>query len=269
MKPHAGHNVPKGYEDLYDVDNIDYAEQPDWNEDQSPHSKGVNRREMYESYWKNATPEEWRLMTMRYYANVTWIDDMMGRTLAALKEKGLLENTLIVYTSDHGEMLGERYYKFNKYNLYDASVRIPMILAGTALPDDLERNTIDSLSAENTDLLPTLLKFANIEQGKNLLGEDLFYNDRDEATFSSLHERDGEAAFLWRTKDFKLILVLDRKKNATNYTIEDIKDGEFYDLKNDPKEWVNLYNAPEVKQEQDSFQESLFNHLRRLELLVE
>lgn len=267
MKPHAGHNVPKGYEDLYDVNTIKYADQPNWNEDKSPHSKGVNRRDMYESYWKNATEEEWKLMTMRYYANVTWIDDMMGRTLAALKDKGLLENTLIVYTSDHGEMLGERYYKFNKYNLYDASVRVPMIIAGTALPQNRQRNSIDDLSAENTDLLPTLLHFAGIKQDKPLLGENLLENSRNSATFSSLHERPGEAAFMWRTKDYKLILVLHKKDNAAHYTQEDIITGEFFNLKEDPKEWNDLYNQTEVIEIQNQYQKELMNHLIKLHSL--
>ena len=269
MKPHAGHNVPKGYEDLYDADTIKYAEQPNWMEDNSPHSKGVNRRDMYREYWSKAPKEDWQLMTMRYYANVTWIDDMMGRTLAALKEKGLLENTLIVYTSDHGEMLGERFYKFNKYNLYDASVRIPMLLAGTALPEDLQRNSVDNLSAENTDLLPTLLDFAKIKQNKPLLGESLFSNKRNDATFAALHEREGEAAFMWRTENYKLILVLNRKENATNYNEKDIITGEFFNLKKDPKEWNNLYNSNEIRELQNSYKKDLLAHLQKQKLLVQ
>ena len=127
---------------MYDLDKISYAQQPPWQADYSPHAKGVNRRTLYESYWKNASEEDWKLMTMRYYANVSWIDDMMGRTLKALEKKGLLDNAIIVYTSDHGEMLGDRFYRFNKYNLYEGSVRIPMILAGSALPNSIEKNTI-------------------------------------------------------------------------------------------------------------------------------
>lgn len=267
MKPHAGHNVPKGYEDLYDADTIKYADQPNWDKDQSPHSEGVNRRDMYESYWKNASREDWQLMTMRYYANVTWIDDMMGRTLRALKEKGLLENTLIVYTSDHGEMLGERYYKFNKYNLYEASVRVPMILSGSALPEDLKRNSVDNLSAENTDLLPTLLDFANIKQDKPLLGESLLSKNRNKATFSALHERKGEAAFMWRTEEYKLILVFNRKENAINYTENDIIAGEFFNLKEDPREWIDLYNSKAVSEIQNQYKKELLQHLQKLEKL--
>jgi arylsulfatase A-like enzyme len=108
---------------------------------------------MYVDYWKNASEEEWKLMTMRYYAYVTWIDDMMGRALKALKEKGLLENSIIVYTSDHAEMLGERFYRFNKYNLYEASVRVPLIIAGNALPQSAKINTQVDYPVENIDIL--------------------------------------------------------------------------------------------------------------------
>lgn len=269
MKPHAGHNVPKGYEDLYNADTIKYAEQPNWTEDKSPHSKGVNRRDMYREYWSKASKEEWQLMTMRYYANVTWIDDMMGRTLKALKEKGLLENTLIVYTSDHGEMLGERFYKFNKYNLYDASVRIPMLLSGTALPKEIKRNSVDKLSAENTDIVPTLLNFAEIKPDEKLLGENLLSQKRNSATFAALHERKDEAAFMWRTPEYKLILVFNKKKNAANYTEEDIKTGEFFNLKEDPKEWQNIYNSKAIAKIKQDYKEALLTHLKKQTLLVQ
>ena len=58
LKPHAGHNVPAGYEGRYDVDSVEYAQQPPWEEDVSPHALGVNRREMYINYWSKATDEQ-------------------------------------------------------------------------------------------------------------------------------------------------------------------------------------------------------------------
>ena len=264
MKPHAGHNVPKGYEDLYNLDSIKYAQQPPWKKDYSPHSAGVNRRDMYEDYWKNASEEDWKLMTMRYYANVTWIDDMMGRVLKSLENKGLLENTIIVYTSDHGEMLGEHYYRFNKYNLYDASVRVPMILSGSALPKSVIRNSVNSTPTENIDIMPTLLKFAGIEPERNLLGKNLLSSDAREASFSSLHERDGEAAFMWRTKTHKLILVLKRKEDVHQYNSDDIITGEFYDLEKDPNEWNDLYRTEEDKAIKNNFQKQLLRHLQNM-----
>ena len=242
LKPHAGHNVPEGFEDFYNLDEIKYAEQPPWDKDRSPHAEGVNRRELYEGFWKNATEEQWKEMTMRYYANCTWIDDMFGRTLDALKDKGLLENAIIIFVSDHGEMLGERYYRFNKYCLYDASVRVPMVISGSALPEEW-KGIEDERPAELTDVYPTLLKAAGIEIPKNAVGINLLNKEENRtASFCALHERKEEASFMVRTKKHKLILCFNRKKDASSYVNSDIIGGEFYDLEKDPKEWKNLYD---------------------------
>jgi arylsulfatase A-like enzyme len=247
LKPHAGHNVPAGYEDKYNLDETKYAVQPPWEKDNSTHAEGVNRRELYEGFWKNATEQQWKEMTMRYYANCTWIDDMFGRAMQALKEKGLLENSIIIYVSDHGEMLGERYYRFNKYCLYDASVRVPMIISGSALPNEW-KGKLDARPAELVDVYPTLLKAAGIEVPQKAVGINLLdKNETREASFCALHEREKEASFMVRTQSHKLILCFNRKEDASTYTKADIIGGEFYDLKKDSKEWHNLYGSDEVK----------------------
>lgn len=261
MKPHAGHNPPAGYEDRYDLDNITYAQQPHWTEDYSPHAAGVNRRDMYVDYWKTAGPEEWQLMTMRYYANVTWIDDMMGRTLAELRKKGLLDNAIVVYTSDHGESLGEHYYRFNKYSLYEASVRVPVILSGSALPDGFEPGTVDHRAVDLVDILPTLLVAANIQEDEELPGVNLLAPPAREGSFAALHEREGEAAFMWRTREHKLILVFERQEDAADYTADNIITGEFYNLVEDPAEWTDLYGQPEVASVISEFQTKILDRL--------
>jgi len=244
LKPHAGHNVPAGYEKQYDASKIKYARQPPWNKDHSAHALGVNRRDMYIDYWSKASDEQWRMMTMRYWANITWIDDMYGRALKALRSKGILDNALIVYCSDHGEMLGERYYRFNKYCLYESSVRVPIILSGSAIDDNL-RGTKDHRLAELVDLYPTLLKAAGIKVPPLAVGLNLLSDKERQASFSALHERKKEASFMWRTADHKLILMMrrSRDKGADEYTAADIVGGEFYDLKKDPQEWNDLYSS--------------------------
>jgi len=252
LKPHAGHNVPEGFEDAYNMDDIKYAEQPPWDKDISPHAGGINRRNLYEGFWKDATEQQWKEMTMRYYANCTWIDDMFGRELTALEEKGLLENSIVIYVSDHGEMLGERYYRFNKYCLYDASVRVPIIISGSALPEEW-KGTEDARPAELVDVYPTLLKAAGIKVPQKAVGINLLNrDDTREASFCALHEREDEASFMVRTENHKLILCFNRKEDASTYAKADILCGEFYDLKKDPKEWNNLYdenNIAELKSE--------------------
>ncbi|NJC28316.1 sulfatase family protein [Neolewinella antarctica] len=261
MKPHAGHNPPAGYEGKYDLDEITYAVQPPWSVDYSPHANGVNRREMYEGFWKDATEEQWKLMTMRYYANITWIDDMLGRTLRELEKKGILENSIIVYTADHGEMLGEHYYRFNKYCLYDASVRVPLIITGSALAETMQRGTVDNRAVDLVDVLPTLLEAAGIAGAPDLPGHSLLQPAAREGSFSALHEREGEAAFMWRTQNDKLILVFNRDADPHNYGPNDIIAGEFYDLRADPNEWVDLYGKDKISELQAAYTEQILSTL--------
>jgi arylsulfatase len=269
LKPHAGHNVPEGFEDRYKLEETEYAEQPAWEKDISPHAEGVNRREMYEGFWKNASDDQWREMTMRYYANCTWIDDMFGRTLDVLKDKGLLENAIIIYVTDHGEMLGERYYRFNKYCLYEASVRVPIIISGSALPDEWKGKQ-DARPAELVDLYPTLLNAAGIKVPQTAVGMDLLDNNVNRTfSFCALHERKEEAAFMARTANHKLILRFSRKQDASKYTASDIIGGEFYDLKKDPQEWSDLYRSDAIKDVKDELTQQLMVKLSTMSCLVE
>jgi arylsulfatase len=267
LKPHAGHNVPEGFEEPYGGKTISYAKQPHWESDLSPHAKGVNtgRKDNlpYTEFWKDASPEQWEQMTMRYYANCTWIDDMFGRTMEALKEKGLLDNAIIIYLTDHGEMLGERYYRFNKYCLYESSVRIPMILSGSALPKSFKGKT-DKRPVELTDVYPTILKAAGINVPETLPGINLLSAETRTANFCGLHERADEAAFMWRTEKCKLILRMNRKENAGQYEKTDIIGGEFYDLEADPQEWENSYGSKEFENQQNIMTDELLDHLKKL-----
>lgn len=265
MKPHAGHNVPEGYENQYKVDQVEYAIQPPWREDKSPHAADINRRDLYVDFWKDASEQQWKEMTMRYYANCTWMDDMYGRVLKRLEEQGLLDNALIVYVSDHGEMLGERFYRFNKYCLYEASVRVPVILSGTAIPETMQ-GKVDQRPAELVDVYPTLLNAAGIDVPPYAVGKDLLSTlDLRPANFCALHERENEAAFMWRTASYKLILRMQRKSDAASYSLEDVIGGEFYDLERDPREWTDLYENPGYRKEQTAMTSQLLDFLITLE----
>lgn len=157
LKPHAGHNVPAGYEKQYDANGVKYARQPPWKEDRSPHAAGINRRDLYVDYWSKATDEQWRLMTMRYRANCTWIDDMFGRVLKELKRKGVLDNAIIVYCSDHGEMLGDRGMT-GKSQPYHPAACVPLVVAGPRVKGGL----LCDKPVETLDVTATLLDYAGL-----------------------------------------------------------------------------------------------------------
>ena len=97
------------------------------------------------------------------------------------------------------------------------------------------------------------------------VGLDLLGKKKRSASFSALHERKNEAAFMWRTPRHKLILIMKRKADAGKYTSSDIKGGEFYDLQTDPQEWNNLYNDTKAQAEIcRKMTEELLEHLKTL-----
>src|SRR5688500_17345579 len=76
--------------------------------------------------------EQVRRARAAYYGLITYLDDKVGRLLGALEATGQLENTLVIYTSDHGEMNGE-HGMWRKSNFYEQSARVPLILAGAGV----------------------------------------------------------------------------------------------------------------------------------------
>lgn len=262
LKPHAGHNVPPGFEELYNIDEIPIPEQPPVELAEPCHATGTNRESVYRPFWRKATKQQWRQMRLRYYANCSWIDSMFGRVLDKLKAKGLLDNSLVIYVSDHGEMLGERYYRFNKYCLFDSSVRVPIILGGTVVPAS-RRGKVDHRPAELVDVLPTLLKVAGLDVDSTKPGRDLLGPSTKQATFCELHEKQRTPSFMWRRGGYKLILTMNKPVGQSGYESDDILSGELYDLKADPREWRNLYDDGKHMAVRRAMSKVLLQHIRR------
>lgn len=116
----------------------------------SPYAERVEReRAAYRD------PENIRQLTSIYYGMVAEIDDWVGRILARLDELGLARNTLVVFTSDHGETLGE-HGLHGKFVFYEGSVRVPLLLR---LPGVIPARTVINAPASHVDLFPTILDY--------------------------------------------------------------------------------------------------------------
>lgn len=266
LKPHAGLNVPKRFEDLYDIRTIPDTEQPPWSEEAGTHlaygdvgsgSLGPRYRTWREA-WSKMPPREHRRTTLRYYANCTWLDHYFGRVLDKLRSLGRLDDALIVFTSDHGEMLGERNFRFSKYCLYDSSVRVPLILSGSMVPEQ-KCGTIDDRPVELVDLYPTIVKAAGTTQELDSPGLDLLGPREHPGAFSKYHDS-GAPAYMWRTPKWKLILFLDKPLAEAKLSTSNAK-GELYDLEADPHEWKNIYDDPKNGARQEQLKTELLMHL--------
>lgn len=266
LKPHAGLNVPRRFVDMYDINTIPDTEQPPWTEEQGTHLAWSDqnnkfhaaRHKSWREAWSKMTPLERRRTTLYYYANCSWLDDYFGQVLAKLEKTGRLKNALVVFTSDHGEMLGERNYRFTKYCLYESSVRVPILLSGTVVPEN-RRGTIDNRPAELVDLYPTLVKAAGTKQQFASPGLDLLSDQIRKGSFCEYHDS-GAPAWMWRTKKWKLILFSDQSTHTAKSSKEPFK-GELYDLESDPHEWKNLYDSKAYQKIREQLKTELLEHL--------
>jgi len=253
LKPHAGFNVPKEFEDWYRLEDIPDIEQPPWEEELGTHledrgvglgSDGGNSYRDKREIWELMSVMERRRTTLRYWANCSWLDHYFGQVLEGLEAKGILTNAFIVFVSDHGEMMGERNFRFSKYCLFDSSVRVPLILAGNWIPE-AKRGTIDERPAELVDIVPTLEKAAGAVTNPLLPGLDLLGEEQRIGTFCEFHRKTESGLFaapsvMWRKQDWKLIIHLPGTLKDAVSRIQELK-GELYHLSEDPHEWHNLY----------------------------
>jgi arylsulfatase A-like enzyme len=261
LKPHAGHNVPAGYEELYRIDDIPVPEQPPRDKVEPCHASGLNREAMYRGFWSKADKKQWQQMILRYWANCSWIDSMFGRVMKKLQTKGVLDNCLIIYIADHGEMLGERFYRFNKYCLFESSVRVPMIIAGTALSES-GKGTIDHRPAELVDIVPTVLRVTGIENDPQKPGRDLLGPAVKSATFCEFHGHRQTPAYMWRNSKYKLILCMNSADTEEGFHLGAVARGELYDLDKDPKEWNNVFSEQEYAGIRQKMSDELIDHLK-------
>ncbi len=176
-----------------------------------------------------------------YMKTVKSLDDNVGRVLDYLKEKNLLENTLVVYTSDQGFYMGEHGW-FDKRFMYEESMRTPLVMR---LPDGFERRGDITEMVQNIDYAPTFLELAGLTVPEDMHGVSLLpllkgehpANWR-EALYYHFYEYPAEHMvkrhYGIRTERYKLI-----------HFYNDIDEWELYDLQNDVNELHNLYGNKE------------------------
>jgi choline-sulfatase len=116
--------------------------------------------------WLAQSDDELRRSLCGYYGNITQMDACVGRVYNALRELGLDRNTVVVYTSDHGEMAGA-HRMWTKHNMYEQSVNVPLIVC---LPDETRERSLRHEIVEQTDLFPTLAELCGFSPPKTIAG---------------------------------------------------------------------------------------------------
>ena len=175
-----------------------------------------------------------------YYAMIKLIDDVLGRILETLEETGQRERTVIIFTSDHGEMLGDHGLIQKGCRFYEGLVRVPLIFSW---PGHFEQGLRSDALVGLLDKAPSLLDLAGLEisdriQGMSLLpilkGEVPPSHHRDFVRcefYDALDQPDGTFATMYRDRRYKLVMYHGHAH------------GELYDLETDPGEFENLWDA--------------------------
>ena len=175
-----------------------------------------------------------------YYAMIKLIDDQVGCLLAALEETGQRDNTLIIFTSDHGEMLGDHGLIQKGCRFYEGLVRVPLIFSWPGRVKSGQRS--DAL-VELRDIAPLLLELAGLDvpermQARSLLpvlsGEQAPDDHREFVRceyYNALDQADGTHATMYRDRRYKLVVYHGHGL------------GELYDLQEDPGEFDNLWDS--------------------------
>jgi len=186
----------------------------------------------------------------RYLRCVKGVDDSLATFLDYLRSAGLMENTIIIYTSDQGMMLGEHDY-IDKRWMYEESERMPFIIR---FPTAIRPGSRSDAIVENVDFAPTLLDFAGIETPDIMQGRSfkaICESGAEPADWKKaayyrywmhMAHHDNPSHLGLRTKEYKLIFYYGMGRD--DKTLRTPPGWEFYDLAKDPQEMVNLYDDP-------------------------
>ncbi len=247
IAPHFPLVVPQRFWDLYPLNEIDLPKIPPGHlENQHPVYKRM--RSMFGCI---DFPEELvRRGRAGYYGLITYLDEKIGRLLDVLEETDQVDNTIIIYTSDHGEMNGE-HGMWRKSNFYEASVRVPLQIAWPGhLPTEGRINEVVSL----VDLIATVVEVAGASPAALLDGESLLPLMRGEAES-------------WKDEAFSEYLahgvarpmgMLRRGKYKFNYSLGD--SPELYNVQEDADEFHSLAADSAYQSVLEELQARLFSH---------
>jgi len=241
--------------------------------------KAIDLDGMSEDEYTSATYQQY---LKRYLRCVKGVDDNVARLIKTLKEEGLYDNTIIVYTGDQGFMLGEHDY-IDKRWMYEESLRMPFFVR---YPKKIKAGMRTDAIINNTDFAPTLIALAGGDVPQYMQGnsfKDILETGKEPKDWQQdtyyrywmhmAHAHANPAHFGIRTKRYKLIFYYGKYWADTDnpnvewnteswgnrFTFHTPPAWEFYDLEKDPKEMNNAYNEPQYKEIIEKLKEQLKN----------
>ena len=246
VSPHPPWRVPERFYRMYPPDNILLPELPGgWPPQLHPELAGLNHYNMFDL----APFPEGNILRARaaYYGSITMLDEWVGQIMQALENSGALKNTLVVFTSDHGEMLGEHGMWF-KSCFYDNAARVPLIIAGPGFPS----GRVDS-PVSHVDLAATLLEIAGLPPFEGLRGRSLqplaagAESGAERWAYGELNNEGNLTGVFWV------------RKGEWKYIHFEGMEPLLFNLQEDPGEFGNLAGREKYREVEKSLKELLFD----------
>jgi arylsulfatase A-like enzyme len=245
IKPHPPFESPTPWNKLYRGPEMPLPKRPQDTEDLLTYWNKVQNRYKYKD--QGTDDHLVRAIKAAYYGAISFIDYNIGRLLDYMELHNLFEDTLIVFASDHGELLGD-YASYGKRNLLDSASRIPLLMVHPELTGGSRCDTPVSL----VDIMPTFLDFAGIARSRALNGEslvELCTGTKKREEVYSQYQRDEYGMYMMVTKRYKYI-----------YSAPDQKEWLF-DLATDPEETRNKAQNPMFMHQTKIMRERLIAYL--------
>ncbi len=224
VAPHDPRQYPARFKERYNADTVTLP--PNF-ASRHPFDNGelLVRDELLEAHPRR--PEAVRQHIADYYALIAMIDEHVGRLLDCLEESGQADNTIIVFSGDNGLAVGQ-HGLMGKQNLYDHSVRVPLVVAGPGIPENQKTDALCYL----LDLFPTLCDLAALPTPESVEGKSLVPAIEEPASTirTTLHFAYRGVQRAVRVGQHKLIEYVVKGKRST----------QLFDLEADPYETVNL-----------------------------
>ncbi len=243
-EPHLPNVVPEPFASMYRPESIrPWVSYPDPLIDK-PYIQQQQRYTWNIAGW---TWSDWAPIVSRYLGEITLLDAQIGRILDTLDDAGLAQETMVVYTADHGDLCGGHGLIDKHFVMYDELVRVPLIVRWPSVITPGQSNPAFVCSA--LDLATTFCHAAGVQPPSTFMGTNLFaaLDDDDPTGSNGIHRSDIFATYHGNQLGlYSQRMVRDRRwKYIWNATAED----ELYDLANDPGEIVNRADDLECEPE--------------------
>ncbi|MFT7671629.1 MAG: arylsulfatase A-like enzyme [Gammaproteobacteria bacterium] len=257
LRPHPPFAAPEPYNEMYHTDDLDEpmrSENPDIESQQHP----LLDYFLNHSKYRAGSSRQIKQDKANYFGLMSEVDDNLGRLFDILKSEGLWDDTMIIFTSDHGEQLGDHWLRF-KQGYFDQSYFIPLIIRDPRAEADGSRGKQFDAFTENVDIMPTMLNWLGLPVPSQCDGFSLLpmiYHDKVpdgwreevhwECDFRDVRDDTIEKHLGLTLHQCGLSVIRDHRYKYIHFSA---LPPLFFDLQNDPGEFINLANDPAYQTE--------------------